>query len=803
MDIKVSEAWLRERVNPGLNAGQLAAQLTAAGLTVERLEPVATVFTGVVVGKIETVQPHPNAGKLSLCVVNDNSDSFKVVCGAPNVRPGANCAFAKVGANLPAGQPIQEVDIRGEHSTGMLCSMAELGLGADNEGILILPADAPVGEDLWLYLQLDDYSLHLDLTPNRADCLSVEGLAREIAAINKVPMQPLVIKPVTPTITDTFPVTLLDPVACPKYLGRIIRGLDLTVQAPIWMREKLRRCNIRSIDPIVDITNYVLRELGQPMHAFDLHALTGGIQVRQATPGEHLVLLNGRKVALRQGTLLIADDRGPLALAGVMGGQETGIQPQGERKTTDVFLECAYFSPSAIAGTARDYGLVTDAAQCYERGVDFELQTRAIEYATALLLEIAGGEAGPVVETIKESCLPKRPDIELRASRIPLLLAINPESQEVIDMFDRLGFQVTEPDGQAEDIVCRVKPPSHRFDVHYEVDLLEEVARLHGYDEIPYALPIFSTHLKVAPECVLPDRYISDTLVALGYQEAITYAFAAEDLQTKFSQGTPARLKNPVMADKSVMRMSLLPGLLSVLGYNWNRQQRRMRLFEIGNVFEHDQNAENTLRQQNKVAGLIMGERQPETWHRQAEEVDFYDLKGNLETLLGTRATEIFWQPIVHPALHPGQSAELVLEGRAIGLLGRLHPQLETQLGIRNSVFMFEIESSSCIIRSVPEMAAVGLFPSLRRDIAVTLDKNLPVADVLKRTREAAGPLLLELVLFDLYEGKNIEPDKKSLALGLTFQSPVRSLIESEVELVMGNVFEALRSDFAAVLRGE
>lgn len=801
MDMQVGEAWLRERVNPGISSDELAAQLTGAGLTVDRLEAVAPAFTDLVVASIDEVRPHPNADQLFVCSVHDGQQSHAVVCGAANVVVGAKAVLAKVGARLPGGISIERRSIRGVTSAAMLCAADELGLSLESDaqdGILLLPADAPVGEDVRLYLQLDDQSLHLDLTPNRADCLSVEGLAREVAAINALPAPVFACPPAPVTIGHRLVVTLTDPDACPKYLGRVIKGLDLTRKTPVWMREKLRRCNIRPINPVVDVTNYLLRELGQPMHAFDLKQLGDSIEVRQARVAEKLCLINGQTIDLDENSLVIADDTGALALAGVMGGQKSSIRMIAAEPVMDVFLECAYFNPLAIIGRARRYGLATGAAQCYEHGVDFELQAMAMERATQLLLDITGGQAGPITTAISKPHLPVRSEIQLRTSQIYRLLGIQLSTEQAVALLARLGFQVRPaPSGAADG--CLVQVPSYRFDIDCEATLVSEVGRLYGYDKIPYVLPTFSTELQAKAAADTS----ADTLVRLGYQEIITYSFISQEFHDRLTpKAKPVCLQNPAIADRPVMRASLLPGLLSTLTYNLNRQQQRLRLFEAGCVFEFDAGAENNIRQRDRLAALITGSRQPEGWFDQGESVNFHDLKGDLEVLLGTQAAaSAVWSPSSQPALHPTQSAELVIDNQAVGVLGRLHPEIEAWLGVRNPVYVFEIAKILPMQHNRLGSVAVAVFPSIRRDISIVVERSLPADEIIRVARQAAGPLLTQLVLFDLYQGGNMPSDQKSVALGFTFQNPGRNLLESEIEMIVQGILKMLHEHCAARLR--
>lgn len=785
---------MKEKVNPGVGSEELAQQLTQAGLTVDRLQPVAEPFSGVVTARVSRLKAHTE--KLSLCTVEDGDQSYTVLCGAPNVAAGALVAFARPGAWLAGLGEIAAKEIQRVTSFGMLCSEAELGLSDDHQGILLLPEDTPVGVNLWDWLQLDDHILHLDLNSNRPDCLSVVGVAREVASINGLTMEMPAQQPVAPTIPDACKVILNDQAGCPKYLGRVIKGVNIAAETPYWLKEKLRRSNIRSFHPVVDVTNYVMRELGQPLHAFDFNNLNGDIEVRKAYPGESLVLLNGQTVVLKESSLLIVDSSGPIALAGIMGGLNTAIKTDASEPTTDIFLECAYFSPLAIRGQAKLYGLATDAAQCYERGVDFELQARAMEQATRMLLDIAGGEAGPVVTELAEKHLPNRPEISLRLSRLKKVLALDLGPSELLDILQRLNFEVqaTLDDEDA----YQVTPPSYRcFDIHDEVDLIEEVARLHGYDKVPYETPVFQTKL----DAVFPFDPLPDRLVNLGYHEVITYAFINRDEYRQISpHTTPVELQNPSIVGRSVMRASLLPGLLSVCNYNQNRQQKRMRLFETGCVFEYADGGE--LLQREKVAGLISGGRWPESWNQSKEPVDFYDLKGDLEQLMAPLSQSLQWSTGSHPALHPKQSAVISMEGKEIGFAGRLHPKIEAKLDIRNAVYLFEVDkdNNDTIIRPV-QTKSISPFPAIRRDIALVVNRQVSASQLMDRIRVEAGVLLVELNLFDLYEGSEIDSNKRSLALSLVFQSMDRSLLESEVESIIKQVLAVLKDDYKAQQR--
>lgn len=805
MDVKLSEAWIRSRFDPGCSRDDMINMLTSAGLTVELTEPVASDFDQVIVAKIDTVRPHPNADKLRLCDVNDGEHTHQVVCGAPNVVSGLHVAFAKVGAVLPDIK-IKQVKIRGEASSGMICSAAELGVGTDHEGILELPDAAPVGEDFRKYLELDDRSLLIDLTPNRADCLSVEGLARELAVSTGQKLIPVEIPAIPPVIDECFPVELGDSDACPRYVGRIIRNVNVRVNTPLWLKERLRRSGIRSVDPVVDVTNYVLREFGQPMHAFDLDKLKDGICVRYARPGESVELLNKQCPSLTADTLLITDATGPIAIAGVMGGLSTSIRTTGDSVTQNIFLESAYFNPLAIVGRSRAYGLTTDAAGCYERGVDYCLQVAAMERASALLVEIAGGEPGPLVMTEASDALPVRKPIELRAKTLKRLLGIELPMKEVADYFDRLGFNLESPSGGASDRLS-VRPPSWRFDIEQEADLVEEVARLYGYDQLPMEPMRFAPSLNTQQPSATgaKRRLVADRLVSLGYQESMNYSFISESECAAYTpDAPPVLLQNPSITGREAMRTSILPGLAGTMVYNLNRQQKHLRLFESGLVFAHDAKANNGIRQTPKVAGLCLGEAS-ESWH-DVPPPDFFSIKGDLEALFYSAGIAPSWRKLSdHPALHPNQSAQLWLDGACIGICGRMHPRLLRQASPNHpanaDVYMFELNAEIFTHPHQLSFVPISSHPSLRRDLAIVVAETVPAADILASVRDVAGNHLVELVLFDLYTGKGVSYGMKSLALGLTFQAEDKNLLESELEPIIAKIIRALKRDFAVTFR--
>ncbi len=794
--MKFSEAWLREWVNPPVSREALLEQLTMAGLEVEGVEPVAPPFTGVVVGEVVAVAPHPNADKLAVCEVSDGSDRFQVVCGAPNVREGLKSAFARVGAVLPEDFAIKKAKLRGVESRGMLCSAAELGLGDDHDGILELDPALTPGADLRQALAADDVTVELNLTPNRGDCLSIRGLAREVGVLNDMAVDHPEPAAVAPVIHDTFPVSLEAPAGCPRYLGRVIRGVDIRRGSPLWLTEKLRRSGLRSIDPVVDVTNFVMLELGQPMHAFDLRQLYGGIVVRMARPAETLTLLDGQEVELDPETLLITDANGPVAMAGVMGGERSGVQPD----TRDVFLECAFFAPLAVSGTARRYGLHTDASHRYERGVDFELQHQAMERATELLLDLVGGEAGPVVEAVAPEHLPEKPQVRLREHRLHALLGVAIETAEVDAALERLDFRLLErTETEADGVSWTVEAPSHRFDIAREADLVEEVCRIYGYNRVPARRPVTELALREVPRGRSPENALKAQLAAQGFQEVVTYSFVDPHLQDLLDPGVePLALANPMSSEQSVMRTNLLPGLVDALRSNLARQQDRVRLFELGLCFRPGP----PVRQEALLGGLLCGSRVPANWAQPAEPVDFFDLKGVVDRLLEWAGhTGVTVRPVRDPVLHPGQAAELVMEGEGVGRLGRLHPEIESRLDITKPVYVFEIAADVALARRLRVHRGVSRYPSVRRDLAVVVGRDVPAAAVEAVVRETLGDVLVDFRLFDVYQGKGIDSAEKSLAVGLTLQHASATLTDDQIGRYTQDVVAALERAVGARLR--
>jgi len=792
--MKFSEQWLRDWISPSLSTQGLADQLTMAGLEVDAIAPVAAAFDGVVVAEIVGKEPHPDADKLNVCRVDDGSgESVQVVCGAPNVAVGQKVPFARVGAVLPGDFAIKQAKLRGVESRGMICSASELGLEeVTSAGILELPAGASIGESFRDLMGLDDHTIDVDLTPNRGDCLSLKGMAREVGVLNRLSVAGPDIAPVPSTHDLGFPVKVEDGERCPRYIGRLIKGVDVTAKTPLWMVERLRRSGVRSIDPVVDVTNYVMLEIGQPLHAFDIANLHGAVIVRLAREGERLILLDGQDIALDADTLVIADERGPLAIAGVMGGEHSGVNAQ----TRDIFLEAAFFSPLAIAGQARRYGLHTDASHRFERGVDAELARDAAERATALLLAITGGEPGPLVVVEDADHLPKARTATLRETRLTQALGKALPDDEVTEILQRLGMTLDKRAGE-----WSVRVPSWRFDIAIEEDLIEEVARIHGYNRLPVRRPASRLSLRADNEARVSLSRLRRQMVARGYQEAITYSFVAPELQrAMFPEAISPVLANPISSDLSVMRASLFPGLVRAMQHNLNRQQSRIRLFETGLVFRGPLDA---LHQIPMLGALVCGSREPEGWAGDKRQADFFDIKGDLESLLAlSEADDWRFEPAEHPALHPGQCARILHLGEEAGWIGTLHPAVRASLGLKVDALLFEVRLEALTLGRVPAFTPLSRHPEVRRDLAFFVDAELPVQTLLDTIANQAGEWLSESRLFDVYQGQEVPEGRKSVALGLTWQHPSRTLNDEEINQLVDAIVSESRQHLGAELRG-
>ncbi len=789
--MKISEAWLRKWVSPEISTQELVDQITMAGLEVDAVEPVAGEFSGVVVGEILSAEQHPDADKLRVCKVAGGPDGeTQVVCGAPNARPGIKIPFALVGAKLPGDFKIKKAKLRGVESFGMLCGQTELKAGDDDDGLWELPIDAPTGTDLREYLELNDSIIEVDLTPNRSDCLGLKGLAREVGVLNKIEVNTPAIESLPPAIDDVKSVSLNASTECSRYVGRVIKNIDVSKPSPLWLQEILRRSGLRSIDAVVDITNYVLLELGQPMHAFDLNKLSGNIAVRLAEQDEMITLLDGQEIKLNDNTLVIADDSGAIAMAGIMGGASTSV---GE-STKDIFLESAFFDPIAIAGRARSYGLHTDSSHRFERGVDYEGAEKALERATGLILDIVGGEPGPT-KVVDTDSLPKARSVVLRKARIESGLGFAIGDSEVEDIVTRLGF-IIEASSEAD---WTLTVPSYRFDVSIEEDLLEELARIYGYNRLPIAAVNLSVSLPEATEARLSVVDIESQLVGRGYQEVITYSFIDPKIQKLFDSKTkPVELLNPISADMAVMRTSLLPGLISTLLHNINRQQSRVRIFEKGLRFLP---TEEGLDQTRMLAGLAYGPRTDLSWNADKQDVDFYDLKGDLESFLALTKQSVSFRSAKQEALHPGQTAEILIDNVVVGTIGALHPRVLQALDIPKSVYVFEVNLAEVLKASVASFTPVSKFPEVNRDLAIVVDKTVSVLDILNNVEKRAGEHLKNLKVFDVYSGEGIDPQRKSVAFNLTFQHPSRTLNEDEINNPMASILKQLEEEFDARLR--
>ncbi|WP_336031387.1 phenylalanine--tRNA ligase subunit beta [Acinetobacter pittii] len=791
--MKISENWLRTWVNPAIDSETLSDQLTMLGLEVDELAPVAKPFTGVVVGEVLTVEQHPDADRLRVTTVNIGSgEPLQIVCGAPNVRAGMKAPVATIGAVLPGDFKIKKGKLRGVESQGMLCGASEIDLEDKIDGLLELPADAPVGVNIREYLKLDDNVIDISITPNRGDCFSIRGIAREIAVINQLQMNEPDIKSVDATIADEKKV-VISTEGAPRYLGRVIKNVNVKAATPEWMEQALARSGIRTHSILVDVTNYVLMELGQPMHAFDLAKIEGTVHVRQAQPQEKLQLLNDQEVELQEDIMVIADDQKALAIAGIMGGLASSVTDD----TTDIFLESAFFAPLAIAGRARRFGLHTDSSQRYERGVDFELPLIAMNRASQLIQELAGGEFGPITVVEKTEILPKREAIELKQAQVDQLLGYQLTADFIADALTRLGCEVTvKAEGE-----WNVVPPSHRYDMAIYQDLIEEVARIDGYDNIQISLPSMDVQL-----AKYQDRFeiaeLRQTIVTLGYQEAISFSFADAKLEKQLNpQVNPLMLANPISSDLAAMRSTLLSSLIPCVQYNLNRQQSRVRFFELGLRFDYqDAKSIQDLKQIPTLALVAVGSQQPESWHVKPQPMDFFDFKGEIEEILAAGRVKVEYVRSERAWLHPGQSAEILVDGQSIGYLGRLHPSLENELDL-STTWVAELNQTAVLQSYVSNFTELSRFPSIRRDIALLISDNINVRDIQQLIEKTGGELLDSTWLFDVYTGQGVEEGKRSLAFALLWQHPSRTLEDAEIKSGMDNIIQVLENTYQATLR--
>jgi len=788
--MKFPESWLREHVTVSASRDELSARLTAIGLEVEDAQVLGEGLDGVVVAEILSCEKHPEADRLQVCQVATGAGTVQIVCGAPNARPGLKAPLATVGASLPGGIAIKAAKLRGVDSQGMLCSAKELGIDADASGLLELPADAPVGSPLAAYLGLPDASFELKLTPNRADCFSVRGVAFDVAAALSAQVNALEIPEAAITSQASLAVELQAGADCPRYCGRVIEGVDAAARSPLWMTERLKRAGLRPISPLVDITNYVMLELGQPMHAFDADRLSGPVGVRRGRAGETLKLLDERDTALDDGFLVITDGDRPVALAGVMGGWDTRVTDA----TTRVFLESAHFAPSVIIGRARRIGLHTDASHRFERGVDPQLPRYALERATALVLQVMGGRAGAITEATRPEHLPQPQAVALRRARLARVLGITVADAEVERILRALGMQVAATaDGWS------VLPPTRRFDIAIEEDLIEEVARIHGYDAIPTSTPAGQIRLAAPAEGRVADAVLRRQLTGRDYLEAINYAFVDSELLAAWQlQEGAVALANPLSGELGVMRTSLLPGLVAALGRNRARQQPRVRLFELGRVFHLTGGAPL---ETPRIAAVACGRQTAEQWTAGDREVDFFDLKADVEALLALADATAEFRPDASPFGHPGRSASVWRDGQRIGWVGHLHPGLAKALDLDGEVVGFELDLAPLAQRAVPRASELSRYPSVRRDIALVVPETTPWAALRASLETALGPLLREVVLFDRYVGPGLDSGSKSLAMGLILQDVSRTLTDRDADQAVATALEALAKDCGARLR--
>ena len=790
--MKFSESWLRSFVNPALSSAELSHLLTMAGLEVEELDPVAPAFDQVVVAQVLEVVKHPDADRLNVCQVDIGSGTpQQIVCGAPNVAPGLKVPCALPGAKLPGDFKIKVAKVRGIESSGMLCSAKELGIAEDASGLLVLSADAPVGTSIRSYLDLDDQLYTLKLTPNRADCLSITGIAREVAALTGTPATYPAILPAPVSASATRQVTLEASQACPRYCGRVISGVNAKAATPEWMKRRLERSGLRSISALVDVTNYVLLELGQPLHAFDNAKLNGTVRARMARAGEQLKLLNEQTVALAEDVLVIADDSQALAMAGIMGGEASSVTLE----TTEIFLESAFFAPKAIAGRARRYNFSSDSSHRFERGVDYGNTLNALERATALVLEICGGQAGPVTEALAQ--LPEHQPVRLRTARVKKVLGVAFSADEIAALLGRLALPFSR---EGEDFI--ITPPSYRFDIEIEEDLIEEVARLHGYDNIPAPAPVGRLAMLPQEETQRPLFRLRQLLADRGFQEVVNFAFVQEAWDQDFAANTnPIRLANPIASQLAVMRSSLIGGLVENLATNLKRKQSRVRLFEMGRCFLRQPGGEpvSGYLQPWRLAVLAYGPALPEGWGTDGRSIDYFDLKGDLEALLAP--AEASFARVRHPALHPGRAATVSVEGRVVGSIGELHPEWVQKYELPSAPVVFELDLEVLTRATIPAYAEVSRFQPVIRDLALVVDQHLALQPLLDGMRSIAPALVQDIRLFDVYQGKGVPEGKKSLAFRIVMQDTQRTLLDAEVDSALAGITAYLEQNFAAQLR--
>ncbi len=794
--MKVSEQWLRELVNPKLDIEDIAEKLTFAGVELDGIGSVANDFTKVVVGQITQIEQHPDADRLKVCQVDVGQDeAIQIVTNVTSIVEGQKVPVATIGAKLPEPDgsifKIKKSKLRGVLSQGMFCGAETLGIDDSSEGLLCIPEGAALGVDLREVLDLSDKILDLDITPNRADCLSMIGVAREVGVLTETDVIEIELVEITEVIDKTLPVEIKAADACKRYAGRIISNVSTTAKTPDWMVQKLQRGGIRSLSAVVDITNFVLLELGQPMHAFDLDKLQSGIQVRMANKGESLELLDGNTIELQENSLVIADAKGAIALAGIMGGLPTSVTDD----TQHIFLESAYFVPEAIAGKARSYGLHTDSSHRFERGVSPDLQVRAIQRATQLIIEICGGEPAEVGDTITDADLLFREEIQLREKRISRLLGITIPASKIESILQRLGCKIT-----ANEEGWKVVPPLFRFDISVEVDLIEELARINGYDQIPATLRKMTPLVVQSSEAEIKLDVFHKVLTSQGYQEVISYSFVDENIEKLLSPELEAvKLANPISTELSVMRTTLWSGLLKTISYNLKRQQNRARVFETGLTFVKTASG---LTQRKKISGAITGSLYEPQWAQKSTQVDFFDIKGDVEALLAeVVGGEFEFKRDVHSSLHPGQSAKIIYRNQTVGWVGALHPSLEKELGLGQCIYLFELDIENISNREIPAYSKVSAYPAIQRDLALLVEEKVSYADIARVIKKSEIVQLVDYYLFDSYSGAGIPDGQKSLALSLIFQDVSRTLEESEITMSTNTLVNLLEQQLGAVLR--
>ncbi len=803
--MQFSERWLRVLVDPPLGAEELAHLLTMSGIEVEACNPVAPPFSGVVVGHVLSVEKHPNADRLTVCRVEAGTgEVLGIVCGAPNVAAGMKVPCALAGAKLPGDSPDRPIEIkvanmRGVESRGMLCSARELGLSDDHSGLLALASDAPVGRDIRDVLALDDRLFTFKLTPNRADCLSVLGIAREVAALTRSTLKAPAIEPVAPVNKAVFPVKITDGEGCGRFAGRVIRNVNAAATTPAWMRERLDRSGQRSISALVDVTNYVMLELGRPLHVYDLDKLAGGIDVRFGRKGERLKLLNEQTVDVDETVLCITDRSGPIGLGGVMGGDST----KAELTTRNIFLESAFFFPEAVAGRARRYNFASDASHRFERGVDFDNNVSGIERATGLILEICGGEPGPTVDTVAK--LPERRPVRMRAARAHKIIGVQVPTADMADIFARLGLSHT-LGGAAGGDVFLVTPPSFRFDIEIEEDLIEEVARVYGFERIPARPPLALAIMRPQPEGRRSPHALRQLLADSDYQEVINFGFVDPQWEADFAGGADAiRVVNPIASHLAVMRTTLIGGLVSNVRSNLGRKLGRIRVFELGRVYLRDPAAKDGdldvagVRQPIRVGAIAYGPALEEQWGVPDRNVDFFDVKADLESLLAPRVAE--FEGAAHPALHPGRAARVLLEGREIGWLGELHPRWQDKYELPLAPFVFELDVEALSQVALPRYREVSKFPPIVRDRSMDFEESVSAARILAELAQNRPPIVQDIRVFDVYRGGNLGRGRKSLAFRVVMQDTARTLTDAEADAAMAQLTEGLSAKFGAKLR--